>query len=338
MSFELFYAGDLRSQEIFYSDPKNYISPLDKYDKFIQQMDALANEIKKLKTEEENIFPIEDKQEEMVALVQKEFSQQVLDECCDSGEENYYIHDSSGRLEVDDEEISIKDFFGDDYEKWEKERDERLDKLDWYLIHDVLNSGVHYTGRVEEGEFDKKKLTMKNNCFHYDDEPIIDPDGTDRVGTDLSLYVCGRCIGIEPVWAEDEDKEEENKVPLGEGFMYPDLKKYCFWKRSAAEVDIDYEGASDSFTFTPCFGDFKGEFEDLEKYLVEEYVKKYKLEWCDVEIEWLRHCHYEINPETKELGEFLESSGIEGVSWEWNKETQEFQDREEEEEDDDDED
>jgi hypothetical protein len=129
----------------------------------------------------------------------------------------------------------------------------------------------------------------------------------------------------------------ENKVPLGEGFMYPDLKKYCFWKRSAAEVDIDYEGASDSFTFTPCFGDFKGEFEDLEKYLVEEYVKKYKLEWCDVEIEWLRHCHYEINPETKELGEFLESSGIEGVSWEWNKETQEFQDREEEEEEEDEE-
>jgi len=192
---------------------------------------------------------------------------------------------------------------------------------------------VHTTeeGLELEGEFDKKKLTMKNNCLHYDDEPIIDPDGTEREEYGLELVVGGGWgIPIEPVMGKEE--EEENKVPFGEGFIYPDEKKYCFWKRSAADVEVSYEGASDSFTFTPGFGDFKGEFEDLEKYLVEEYVKKYKLEWCDVEIEWLRHCHYKINPETKELGEFLESSGIEGDSWEWNAKTQEFDDRPDEEE------
>ena len=46
----------------------------------------------------------------------------------------------------------------------------------------------------------------------------------------------------------------------------------------------------------------------------------------------MRHCHYEMDPETKELGEFLESSGCECEWWEWNSETQEFQDAPDEEE------
>ena len=123
----------------------------------------------------------------------------------------------------------------------------------------------------------------------------------------------------------EQDEKDGIRVPFEEGWIIPEKKQYWFMKRSAAVVDIDYDGGSDLFTFTPLLGDFKG-IDDLEKYLVEEYVKKYKLEWCDVEIEWLRHCHYEINPETKELGEFLESSGIEGDSWEWNPKTQEFDD------------
>ena len=45
----------------------------------------------------------------------------------------------------------------------------------------------------------------------------------------------------------------------------------------------------------------------------------------------VRHCWYEIDPETKELGEFIESSGIEGDYLEWNPETQEFDEREDEE-------
>ena len=113
----------------------------------------------------------------------------------------------------------------------------------------------------------------------------------------------------------------EKKVPLGEGFMYPDEKKYCFWKRSAADVDISDDKGGDFFTYTPGFGDFKDI--DLDEYLV-KYVKDNELKWCDVNIEWQRHCHYEIDPETKELGEFIEGSGIEGDYLEWNPVTEEF--------------
>ena len=113
----------------------------------------------------------------------------------------------------------------------------------------------------------------------------------------------------------------EKKVPLGEGFMYPDEKKYCFWKRSAADVDISDDKGGDFFTYTPGFGDFKDV--DLFEYL-ENYVKVNELKWCDVNIEWQRHCWYEIDPETKELGEFIEGSGIEGDYLEWNPVTEEF--------------
>ena len=112
-----------------------------------------------------------------------------------------------------------------------------------------------------------------------------------------------------------------NRIELGEGFFYPDENKYCFMKRSAADVRIDDNNGGDYITYTPEFGEFKDV--GLEEYLI-KYVKDNKLSWCDVEVDWLRHCHYEMDPETKELGEFLESSGCEGDSWEWNPKTQEF--------------
>tara|TARA_Y100001970_G_scaffold117684_1_gene146291 strand:- start:1919 stop:2308 length:390 start_codon:yes stop_codon:yes gene_type:complete len=114
-----------------------------------------------------------------------------------------------------------------------------------------------------------------------------------------------------------------NRIELGEGFFYPDEKKYCFMKRSAADVRIDDDNGGDYITYTPGFGDFKDV--DLDEYLI-KYVKDNKLSWCDVEVDWLRHCHYEMDLETKELGEFLESSGCECEWWEWNPETQEFED------------
>ena len=113
----------------------------------------------------------------------------------------------------------------------------------------------------------------------------------------------------------------ENRIPYEECWIILDKKQYWFMKRSAADVDISDDKGGDFFTYTPGFGDFKGV--DLFEYL-ENYVKVNELKWCDVNIEWCRHCHYEIDPETKELGEFLESSGIEGEYLEWNPETQEL--------------
>ena len=113
----------------------------------------------------------------------------------------------------------------------------------------------------------------------------------------------------------------QNKIPYEEGWIILDKKQYWFMKRSAADVDISDDKGGDFFTYTPGFGEFKDI--DLDEYLV-KYVKDNKLSWCDVNIEWCRHCHYEINPVTLELGEFLESSGIEGDYLEWNPVTEEF--------------
>ena len=120
----------------------------------------------------------------------------------------------------------------------------------------------------------------------------------------------------------------EKKIPYGEGWILPDKKQYWFMKRSAADIDISDDKGGYFFTYTPGFGEFKDV--DLFEYL-ENYVKVNELKWCDVNIEWQRHCWYEIDPETKELGEFLEGSGIEGDYLEWNPETQEFDEREDEE-------
>ena len=120
----------------------------------------------------------------------------------------------------------------------------------------------------------------------------------------------------------------ENKIPYKEGWIILDKNQYWFMKRSAADVDISDDKCGDFFTYTPGFGEFKDV--DLFEYL-ENYVKVNELKWCDVNIEWCRHCWYEIDPETKELGEFIESSGIEGDYLEWNPETQEFDEREDEE-------
>ena len=48
---------------------------------------------------------------------------------------------------------------------------------------------------------------------------------------------------------------------------------------------------------------------------VEEVIplcKKENIKEAYFSVTWQRHCIYEINPETLELGQFLESSGIDG--------------------------
>ena len=93
----------------------------------------------------------------------------------------------------------------------------------------------------------------------------------------------------------------EKRIGLHEGFFYPDEKKYCFMKRSAADVHISDDNGGDYITYTPGFGEFKDI--DLDEYLI-KYVKDNKLSWCDVEVDWLRHCHMKWIQRQKNLESF----------------------------------
>ena len=103
---------------------------------------------------------------------------------------------------------------------------------------------------------------------------------------------------------------------------YMEDGKLYFDKRAAADMEVfnslrDLTDASygekeaeDWLDFTPGFGACKN-CNDIEEFIV-EYCKKEKIEEAYFRVQWLRHCIYEINPKTLELGEFLESSGIDG--------------------------
>jgi hypothetical protein len=103
---------------------------------------------------------------------------------------------------------------------------------------------------------------------------------------------------------------------------YMEDGKLYFDKRAAADIEVfnslrDLTDASygekeaeDWLDFTPGFGACKN-CNDIEEFIV-EYCKKENIKEAYFRVEWFRHCIYEINPKTLELGEFLESSGIDG--------------------------
>ena len=110
-------------------------------------------------------------------------------------------------------------------------------------------------------------------------------------------------------------KKVFSDAPMEDGKLY-------FDKRAAADIEVfnslrdltdAYYGekeAEDWLDFTPGFGACK-DCNDIEEFIV-EYCKKEKIKEAYFSVTWQRHCIYEINPETLELGEFLESSGIDG--------------------------
>ena len=218
----MYYAGEVLNRQITYSTKEGRNSKWKEWSEFHKKMDALAKEIKTMKKEEENNLVIEEKvfdeKDGMVALVQKMFSQQVLDDGDDGGDENYKTHEDNGDLEVNGEKIdNYKDFFGDAHKQWEKALNERLDKLDWHIIYETRQSAVltlegneSENEREVEGEFDRKKLTMKDNCFHYDGFPITtDAEGGGQYeGSCLQLFVNATgdefSFEFEPEWEEEE--------------------------------------------------------------------------------------------------------------------------------------
>ena len=108
---------------------------------------------------------------------------------------------------------------------------------------------------------------------------------------------------------------------FGVANLYPDNQPpiISFFKRVAIEVELDN---GDDFTFTPFFGDFKGT-DDIFGYL-KKYVEEKNLEKLDIRLDSQRVCIYEINPETLELGEFIEGEGSDVEYYVWNNETKNF--------------
>ncbi len=228
MSFEVTYNGDIQHIKVFYSTEKTRAGKY--YGEFYKEMDALASDLKRLKQEQdedsekaakiakdaankklaerfgslryiidERLWDedliiskiLDDRKEEMLALAQKTFNNEVLLE--EDGAEEYKIHLDEGAIEVDGErvEISVAKFFdSDDYHEWNEAKLDNLDKLDWFIVWAKTEAGEFKTeGEKLEGDFSSKELHLENNLLHYRDLPLVVPsNGTDVFSNELEIH------------------------------------------------------------------------------------------------------------------------------------------------------
>ena len=228
MSFEVTYNGDIQYIKVFYSTEKTREGKY--YGDFYKQMDRLASDLKRLKQEldedsekaakiakdsankalaerfgslryiiderhwdEDMIISkiIDDRKEEMFALAQKTFNNEVLLE--EDGAEEYKIHLEEGAIEVDGEgvETSLMDFFdSDNYYNLNEAKLKKLEKLDWFIIWSRTEAGEFKTevGNYE-GNYSSKELNMENCLLTYRDLPLVTPtNGTDIFSNELEIH------------------------------------------------------------------------------------------------------------------------------------------------------
>ena len=228
MSFEVTYNGDIQYIKVFYSTKKTRAGKY--YGKFYQKMDALASDLKRFKQEidedrkkaakiakdaankalserfgslryiiDEHLWDqdiviskiLDDRKEEMLALAQKTFNNEVLLE--EDGAEEYKIHLDEGGIEVDGEgvETSVMEFFdSDDYHEWNEAKLEKLEKLDWFIIWSRTEAGEFKTDCGQhEGNYSSNELNMKNCLVTYRDLPLVVPsNGTDVFSNELEIH------------------------------------------------------------------------------------------------------------------------------------------------------
>ncbi len=228
MSFEVTYNGDIQYVKVFYSTEKTRAGKY--YGEFYKKMDALASDLKRLKQEldedsekaakiakdaankslaarfgslryiiderhwdEDMVISkiLDDRKEEMLALAQKTFNNEVLLE--EDGAEEYKIHLEEGGIEVDGEgvETELMDFFdSDDYHEWNEAKLEKFEKLDWFIIWIRTEAGEFKTeGGPHDGNFSSKELNMENCLLTYRDLPLIFPsNGTDIFSNELEIH------------------------------------------------------------------------------------------------------------------------------------------------------
>ena len=228
MAFEVTYNGDIQLIKIFYSTEKTRAGKY--YGEFYKKMDGLASDLKRLKQEldedsekaakifkdagnkalAERFGPLrylvddrlwdedlivskrlDDIKEEMLALAQKTFNNEVLLE--EDGAEEYKIHLEEGEIEVDGKnvDISLMEFFdSDQYHEWNEAKLEKLEKLDWFMIWTRTEAGEFQTeGAKHEGHFSSQELHLDNNLLHYKNSPlVVASNGTDNFGDELEIH------------------------------------------------------------------------------------------------------------------------------------------------------
>ncbi len=228
MPFEVTYNGDIQYIKVFYSTEKTREGKY--YGEFYKKMDALASDLKRLKDEldedsekaakiakdaankalakrfgslryiiderhwdEDMVISkiLDDRKEEMFALAQKTFNNEVLLE--EDGAEEYAIHLDEGGIEVDGEavETSIMECFdSDDYHEWNEAKLEKLEKLDWFIIWSKTEAGEFKTeGGQHDGIYSSHELNMKNCLLTYRDLPLVVPsNGTDIFSNELEIH------------------------------------------------------------------------------------------------------------------------------------------------------
>ena len=228
MSFEVTYNGDIQYIKVFYSTEKTRAGKY--YGEFYKKMDALASDLKRLKQEldedsekaakiakdaankalserfgslryviderhwdEDMVISkiLDDRKEEMLALAQKTFNNEVLLE--EDAAEEYQIHLEEGGIEVDGEsvETSIIDFFdSDEYHELNEAKLEKLEKLDWFIIWSRTEAGEFKTeGGEHDGTYSSKELNMENCLLTYRNLPLVIPsNGTDIFSNELEIH------------------------------------------------------------------------------------------------------------------------------------------------------
>ena len=228
MSFEVTYNGDIQYIKLFYSTEKARAGKY--YGEFYKKMDALASDLKRLKKEldedrekaakiakdaankslaqrfgplryivdecqwEEDMVIskiLDDRKEEMLALAQKTFNNEVLLE--EDGAEEYTIHLDEGVIEVDGKsvEISLMEFFdSDDYHEWNETKLKKLEQLDWFIIWSRIEAGEFKTaGGLLDGNYSSTEVNMKKCLLTYRDLPLVVPsNGTDIFSNELEIH------------------------------------------------------------------------------------------------------------------------------------------------------
>ena len=228
MSFEITYNGDMEYIKVFYSTEKTRAGKY--YGEFYKKMDALASDLKRLKQEldedsakaakiakdaankslaerfgslryiiderywsEDMVISkvLDDRKEEMLALAQKTFNNEVLLE--EDGVEEYKIHLDEGAIEVDGKrvETSVMELFDlDDYHKWNEAKLEKLEKLDWFIIWSRIEAGEFKTeGEPHDGNYSSQELNMENCLLTYRDLPLVVPtNGTEIFSNELEIH------------------------------------------------------------------------------------------------------------------------------------------------------